>query len=192
MLIKTTIHEALQSLYSTKQRSVLALIGIIIGIGSVIAMISIGQIVQSEALKQFKELGTDILTIQKGAVDPKAEGGAASRSAGVLKLKDIQEIPMNCPFIANIAPFVAASGASGYGGKLFENVAIFGVTQSFADLNKLKAMEGRLLSDVDEMSQFCVIGSQVYKKMKEWGAGKVVGEEIKIGGRLVYRHWGAQ
>jgi putative ABC transport system permease protein len=184
MLIKTTIQEALQSLYSTKQRTILALIGIIIGIGSVIAMISIGQIVQTEALKQFKELGTDILTIQKGAADPKAEGGAASRSAVILKLKDILEIPMYCPFIASVAPFVATSASSGYGGKLFENVSLFGVTQSFADLNKLKSIEGRLLSDVDDMSQFCVVGNQVYKKMKEWGAAKVVGEEIKIGGRL--------
>jgi len=182
MLIKTTIHEAFQSLYTTKQRTILALIGIIIGIGSVIAMISIGQIVQTEALKQFKELGTDILIVQKGSTDSRP--GGASRSTSILKLKDILEIPAYCPSVASIAPYVSAPGSSGYGGKLFEATSIFGVTQSFADLNKLKIIEGRLLSDVDEMSQFCVIGIQVYKKMKEWGAKKVVGEDVKLGGRL--------
>ena len=69
-LLKANLKEATGSLFATRQRSLLALLGIAIGIGSVIAMISVGMIVRDEALKHFRELGTDILNIhlrQSGA-----------------------------------------------------------------------------------------------------------------------------
>ena len=66
MIVKANITEATRSLIGSKQRTLLALIGIFVGIGSVIAMVSIGTIVQEEALRQFKEMGTDILSINKG------------------------------------------------------------------------------------------------------------------------------
>ena len=65
MILKVNIKEALRSLYGSKQRTILALIGIVIGIGSVIGMVSIGTIVEEEALRQFREMGTDILQIRK-------------------------------------------------------------------------------------------------------------------------------
>ena len=67
MRFKAHVKEAVRSLCAAKQRTGLALIGIVIGIASVIAMVSVGTIVQNEALQQFKELGTDILTIEKDA-----------------------------------------------------------------------------------------------------------------------------
>ena len=184
MLIKNTIEEAIQSLYGSKQRTILALIGIIIGIGSVIAMISIGQIVQKEALKQFKELGTDILTIQKEAAETGTKGSARAESTSILKLRDVISLPRYCSAISSIAPYISVSGKSSYGGKAFEASSLYGVTQSFSDINKLRVIQGRFLSDLDEMSQFCVVGFQLYNKMKEWGAKNVIGEELKIGGRL--------
>jgi len=183
MMIQTTISEAFRSLYSSKQRTILALIGIVIGIGSVIAMISVGKIVQTEALRQFKDLGTDILTIQKDVADAKP-GGGRSRPAPALKLKDITDIPSYCPAISTIAPYVNAPGTYSYGGKQLEETMSFGVTQSFFDMNKLKVTEGRLLSDVDSMSEFCVLGNKVAAKLKARGAKAVAGEKIKIGGRI--------
>jgi len=61
MVLKSNIEEATKSLYGAKQRTILALFGIIVGIGSVIAMVSIGTIVEAESLRQFKDMGTDIL-----------------------------------------------------------------------------------------------------------------------------------
>jgi putative ABC transport system permease protein len=74
MILRANIKEATRSLYSSKQRTILGLIGIIIGIGSVIAMVSIGKIVQTEALRQFMSMGTNILTIRKES----SGGGKAS------------------------------------------------------------------------------------------------------------------
>ena len=59
------VRDAVRSLRAAKQRSALALIGIVLGIGSVIAMISVGMSAKVEALGQFRELGTDILTVTK-------------------------------------------------------------------------------------------------------------------------------
>ena len=69
MILKQNIIEAVNSLVSAKQRSVLALIGIVVGIGSVIAMVSVGTIVKQEALRQFMEMGTDVVTIRKTGAD---------------------------------------------------------------------------------------------------------------------------
>ena len=172
MILKANIKEAARSLYSSKQRTILALIGIIIGIGSVIAMVSIGKIVQAEALRQFTEMGTNILNISKDL----AGGGKASS----LQMKDVFDIPSNCPGINNVAPFTFASGNVSYGGKKLENASLLGSTQSFSDLNKLRVKKGRFLSDLDEYSHYCVLGNSVAKNMMALGAGDVIGEKIKI------------
>jgi putative ABC transport system permease protein len=77
MIHTSNLKEAARSLLASKQRTILALIGIVIGIGSVIAMVSVGRIVQEESLRQFKEMGTDILTIEKefGGGPPGMPGG---------------------------------------------------------------------------------------------------------------------
>ena len=64
MALKANLKEAVDSLYTAKQRSLLALIGIVIGIGSVIAMVSVGVIAKQQAIEQFKELGTEYLTVK--------------------------------------------------------------------------------------------------------------------------------
>ena len=64
-LLKANLREAAVNLYVARQRSLLALIGIGIGISSVIALVSVRKIVQSEAIRQFEELGTGILTVRK-------------------------------------------------------------------------------------------------------------------------------
>ena len=64
MKIKADFKESVRSLTSAKQRTLLAVIGITIGIGSVITMVSVGKMVQNEAMKQFSEMGTNLLTVR--------------------------------------------------------------------------------------------------------------------------------
>lgn len=183
MIVKTNIKEAADSLYSSKQRTLLALVGIVIGIGSVIAMVSIGRIVEEEAIGQFKNMGIDILTIRKdSAMGNEAGSRAGLQSPAVaIQLKDVLEMPAYCPGIGSVAPFVTQGGEMYYAGRKLEGDSLLGVTQSFWDMNKLTAKEGRLLSDLDEYSQFCVIGSSVYQKMMKAGGRHVIGEKLRIG-----------
>lgn len=176
MILKTNIKEATRSLYSSKQRTILALIGIIIGIGSVIAMVSIGKIVQTEALKQFMSMGTNILTIRK-------EGAGGGKGSSI-QMKDVFDVPSRCPAVVNVAPYMMGSGTVSYRGKQLENSAILGATEALSDLNKLSIKKGRFLSDLDEYSQFCVLGNSVAHSMVTQTGGEVIGRNLKIDNRI--------
>ena len=97
MALKANVREAVVSLWAAKQRSLLALVGIVIGIGSVIAMLSVGTIAKRQALERFRELGTDFLAMQ---VQGSAPGGAST-----IRLADVVELPQAAPTIAGVAPW---------------------------------------------------------------------------------------
>lgn len=187
MIHPSNLKEATRSLLSSKQRTILALIGIVIGIGSVIAMVSVGRIVQEESLRQFKEMGTDILTIEKefGGGPPGMPGGAAKTAAkSALKLDTILALPARCPAVSLVAPSVRGNGELSFNGKRLERAGTMGVTASFPDINKLSMREGRFLSDLDEQSRFCVIGSQIAAELQKMGAVQLLGSKIRIGDNL--------
>lgn len=186
MILTSNLKEAVRSLMSAKQRTILALIGIVIGIGSVIAMVSVGKIVQEESLRQFREMGTDILTIEKEFGDPSGKPGGSAKGGGVsrLRLGDVLAIPAGCPGITTVAPFVRGSGDAAYNGKKLERAGLLGVTETFSAINKLKIREGRFLSDLDEQSRYCVIGSRVASELLRLGARQTIGEKIRVGDNL--------
>ncbi|MHB8121917.1 MAG: ABC transporter permease [Desulfuromonadaceae bacterium] len=187
MIIGANIKEAVRSLLSSKQRTVLALIGIVIGIGSVIAMVSIGKIVQEESLRQFKEMGTDVLTIESQfGGDEQSAGELRARSApkSKIKLADVLAIPAECPGISAVAPSVRGNGEASYGGKKLQNAGMIGVTESFLGINKLKISHGRFVSDLDAHNQFCTIGSMVAAEMRTLGSGDVIGKKLRVGQNL--------
>lgn len=187
MIHTSNLKEATRSLLASKQRTILALIGIVIGIGSVIAMVSIGKIVQEESLRQFKEMGTDILTIEKEfGGGPTGIPGGAPRSAAksALMLDTIRAIPAHCPGISNVAPSVRGNGEASFNGKKIERASLMGVTASFLEINKLTMREGRFLSDLDAQSRYCVIGSNVAADLQKKGAGKLIGNKVRVGDNL--------
>lgn len=198
MKVKGYLSEALQSLYATKQRTFLALIGIVIGIASVISMVSVGVIVKEEALSQFKELGTDLLTLEKVGGDiPSVDAGDAITSgveapfsvpkplSDVFKLQKIMTIPTNCSTISHIAPFMPAGfGDINCRGRKLGRGVMVGVTESFLDVNKLKIATGRFLSDLDEQARFCVVGDGIAKTIMQLGAASVIGEKIRAGNEV--------
>lgn len=173
-LFKTNVAEAVNSLYAAKQRTLLALVGIVIGIGSVIAMVSLGLIFKEEALKQFKELGTERLSIRKlharrAPVQPSISLAAAENLAA-----EMPSIAASVPWISSYDEFI-------YAGKIIGDGRMVGGPASFFDINKLRLDSGRFLSDLDFRRYYCVIGEQVGKSMRNAGAGQVVGERIKLG-----------
>ncbi len=172
MILKANITEALRSLVSAKQRTILALIGIVIGIGSVIGMVSIGGIVQNEALKQFKDMGVDIATIRKEA----AEKGSEMTLKDVLALKGYGDV-------ADVAPYLTSSSEYGTGPKkMFLDQ--MGVTESFFDLNKLRVVKGRPITDLDAYRYFCVIGDETAEFLRSSGLSQPIGSSLPIGNRI--------
>ncbi|MBF0119676.1 MAG: ABC transporter permease [Desulfobacterales bacterium] len=177
MIIKSNIKEAFRSLYSSKQRTILALIGIIIGIGAVISMVSIGKIVQNESLKGFKALGTDILTIQNNYSPQKNP----SSNKSDIRLKDILYIPSQCDAIEKVSPFIVSGDSVSFKGKKIESGSIIGVTESYFEISKVKISKGRAISDLDKYYNFCVLGNNIYEKVSKIQIDNIIGEKIKIG-----------
>ena len=175
MALKANVKEAAVSLYAAKQRSFLALIGIVIGIGSVIAMLSVGTIAKRQALEQFRELGTDFLTIQ---VRGQAPGTATVGPA------DAAGLAQETTTIAGAAPWSQSHADVVYAGKKVANAPTLGVTGSFLDLNRLRLAEGRAISDLDFRRDHCVVGSRVAAALRRAGAEKTVGQPIRMADRI--------
>ena len=171
-LAKSNVKEAAASLYGAKQRSLLALIGIVVGIGSVIALVSIGLIFKQEALKQFKELGTDSLSVRSGFG---AEG---------IDLDIALALADETPSIAAVAPWVGGYDSMVHAGKELMRNQVLGVTESFRSLRKLQMESGRFLSDLDYRQYYCVVGSEVSDLLRQAGVGEIIGARIKLQGRL--------
>ncbi len=167
-LLKINFYEAFRSLWGARQRSLLALIGIVIGIGSVIAMVSIGTIVQQESIRQFKDMGVDIIAIRKGF----SEGKRSEFRADI-----IMKLPQEKPDIAEVAPYLN-SGMEFSRGRAKISMEQMGVTASFFSLNKLQISGGRLLTDLDQNRYHCVIGSELAAFLKQNGTANHLGSRI--------------
>ena len=176
MALKANVKEAVASLYASKQRSLLALIGIVIGIGSVIAMVSVGTIAKRQALQQFRDLGTDFLSIQMAG---QATGGLSG-----ISLADAVGLPEGTSSIAGVAPWVQSYGDVVYAGKRVSHARTLGVTGSFLELNRLRLAEGRAISDLDFRRDHCVVGADLASALRRAGAERLVGEPIRLQERI--------
>ena len=169
--------EAGTSLRSVLARSALALVGIVVGIGAVIAMVSTGQVVRDESLKQFRELGTDIVTIRREFT--RIRGRAID-----IALADVNGLPLAVSTIETAAAAVNSNTPIRYRGQELDQNVAFGVTGAFFDLSKLPLAEGRLVSDLDAHRFYCVAGAGVASSMRRAGAISALGERIRVFDRL--------
>jgi len=164
--------QAVDSLTRARLRSILGLVGIMIGISSVIAMVSLGEIAKDQARKQFETLGTDLLLIRPSF-------GAAG----------IGEIPADAavamadalPTIAEAAPRMLGNEQFRHAGKTVGQGGIQAVTAAFASINRLSLQTGRFVSQLDADRSFCVVGANIANKMREGGAERIVGETLEVG-----------
>lgn len=179
-MIRADLAELLRNLWISKQSTLIVLTGIVVGIGAVIAMISLGVMAQDEARRQFANVGTDIVTIRN---DP---SGVAERSRPnfTRQLKELLDIPVFCPAVGTVAPSVSPWVDVSYGGKKMSGALVLGITNTFFNLQQLRIREGRFLTDIDEKSHFCVVGEGVAQKMKQIRAQQIMGERIRVGSSI--------
>ena len=173
-VLAANLREAVRSLVRARLRTLLGLIGIMIGIASVIAMVSMGEIATEQSRKQFEALGTDIVTIRMPG---------QAKGAGIA-LEDALALADALPSIAAAAPVIRASGNFTHAGKRVGSGSIQGVTASFADLNKLRLAAGRFVSDLDVGAFWCVVGARVAAAVRRTGTLDVLGATIDVKGRF--------
>jgi len=165
MNILELLQEAVVSLTLNKMRTALATLGIIIGTGSVIALISLGQASQKSVENQIESLGSNLLTVLPGAQNSGNVRGAAG-SATTLTYNDAKAIMMQVgitlPDVKNVSAELSRR-AQVVAGRNNTNTQITGVVPSYAEIRKVNLSSGVFISqrDVDAMTKVAVLGPAV-------------------------------
>lgn len=170
--------EGLSNLYFSKLRSLLALLGVMVGTASVVAMVLGGQLATNEALRQFKSLGTDLLAVTLNATSE--ENYATMGKSENLSLQQALDLPQVDSDIVTSAPYTQLFQPIYYNGESV-NGMVLGVTDSFADIVHVKLQSGRFVSLLDKYDFFCVIGHEVYEAMKKISGKDPLGQQLQIG-----------
>ena len=171
--------EAVTSIFSTLQRSLLALAGIVVGIASVIALLTIGGMVRQEAIKQFEALGTDMLTV----LDTASHSGEELGLRTILDTTDADQL-VELPSLVGASPYMLGSGRLALGGRQRQYFDRIGVTARFADMHRVRLAEGRFISPFDGRQGFAVIGAEVAEAMRESGLRPELGMQLRMGDRV--------
>lgn len=180
MLFPATFRTAMNALRRNKMRSALTALGVIIGVGAVIAMMEIGEGSKAALQKTIASMGANTLMVQSGAA---ASGGVSFGSGSVLTLtpQDADEIARQCPSVVNVAPTVRARSQIVYGNRNWVPMQISGTTPSFLAVRDWDEMsEGEMFSDNDvrNQSKVCVVGETLRKQL--FDDESPVGKEIRI------------
>ena len=179
MKLKNLLIAALRSLAKNKMRTFLTMLGIIIGVASVIAMLAIGQGSKQSIQAQISTLGTNVLMIFPQA---SSSGGVRMEAGSSQKmtLEDVTAIADRCPSVAYITPQVRSSGQL-VNGNMNWRTSVYGVYPNYFDIRNLKLMSGNLFTMSDDRSatKVCVIGQTVVTNL--FGANAdPVGSFIRI------------
>jgi putative ABC transport system permease protein len=168
---------AIKGLLASKQRTLLTILSVSIGVASVVTLMSIGKGNEKIMVSRLESLGTNSLFITPGAVVEK--GVKKAGSAITLTWEDADAIASSIKGVS-VAPEAQASCTASYGGENMGTKAI-GVTYQFEWIRKLKLKEGRFITpkDVESSSLVAVMGSKLAKEM--FKGNRVVGSQVKLG-----------
>ena len=162
MNISNLFKIALRAIAANKLRSFLTMLGIIIGVASVIAMMAIGQGSKKSIQANIAEMGSNMIMIRPG--QDKGPGGAQQDASDMqtLKLKDYETLKEQSKYLAAISPSVNASGQFINGNNNTPST-IYGISADYLEIRQLKIEDGEMFSDEDvkTSAKVCVIGKTV-------------------------------
>ncbi|CRM29410.1 MULTISPECIES: ABC transporter permease [Pseudomonas] len=165
------LHEAFISLRTLGKRSVLALLGIVIGSSSVVALINIGHNAAVDAAMIFKDMGTDTLVVQ---FPSKGSANVPMRTR-----LDLGAVRLAVPGIAHIGALSLFSGPIVFHGRT-ANANFVGSTPDVQAAMRLAVREGRFLSAFDANQTYAVIGDQVAQALGAPGEPLKTGDRVRI------------
>lgn len=178
MHIIATFIVAYGALRRNKMRSILTALGIIIGVGAVIAMVSIGDGAKSQVEAQVASLGQNIILVFAGSIN---SGGQRSGygGAGTLNIKDAEAIKTEVRDIQAISPEVVG-GAQVFANGLNWGTRIRGESEDYLSIRQWPLSEGAMFTDQDVKSdaKVCVIGQTIVNNL--FPEGDAVGKTIRI------------
>jgi putative ABC transport system permease protein len=180
MDLLATIKIALRALTRNKMRSILTMLGIIIGVGAVIAMVGIGQGASASIQSQIAQLGNNMLYVQAGSTNSGGMRGG-SGSGATLTAEDVDAIARECPAVKLASPGVRANGQLVFGNQnWYPSGGISGANEQFPDIRLWKIGSGAFFTDADVRSsnRVAVLGQTVVDNL--FSGGDPVGQTIRI------------
>lgn len=162
-----------------KLRTLLTLLGMIFGVGAVIAMLNIGEGAEREAMKMINTMGLNNLIIESKTFDDKELQEQRKHSAG-LTIRDGEISTKSLPFVTNFSAQKLIETYTIFSAKGTSDGEALGVSASFFTLSKFEVASGRLLNEQDNnsFSQVVLLGSSTAKQL--FPTGDAVGNNVKI------------
>jgi putative ABC transport system permease protein len=178
MKARTLIKVAGQSILKNKMRTLLTMLGIIIGVGAVIVMVAIGSGAQAQIERQVQNLGTNMIVVSPGAV---TQGGISqgAQSAARLTLADAEAIRTQAVLVAGVSPVILAPGQV-VGGAGNWRTRTHGVDVDYFSIRDWPVESGALFdaTDVRSTRRVAVLGRTVAEGL--FPNGDAVGQQIRI------------
>ena len=170
---------AKNALMRNKFRAFLTMLGIIIGVASVIAMLAIGQGSKKSIQDQMSSMGSNLVFIMPGS---QQRGGIqmGNSSSQALKLTDVDAIRQQCPDITAVSPEVRTSGQAVYGNSNWPT-SIYGGNILYFGIKKIEVESGRIFTDqeISSLAKVCLIGKTVIKNILPKGTDPI-GQTIRF------------
>ena len=164
---------ALSSILTSKMRSFLTMLGIIIGVAAVIILVSLMNGLTGQVTDIFEEMGTDTITVS-------IMSRSTTKTVSPEEMYALQE--ENPDLIGSVSPSVSVQSATVKNGSESITTSITGVNEEYQDIKRLTVDQGRFLQyiDVERRQNVCVVGTYVAQEL--FGTTAVVGQEMKING----------
>ncbi len=168
------------SLHANRLRTLLALLGISIGVAAVIIMVAIGRGAQHQLLKQVESMGTNLLTVKAGQVTKVIGRERQYGDVTTLTQRDLESILRECPSVEDAAPVQDGDIRVKYGNMSFM-AKVLGTTPNFKTIRNYTVARGRFFTPDENRAgmRVAVIGSDVRKRL--FKDSDPIGEIIRIG-----------
>lgn len=172
---------AIKSIIGNKMRSGLTMLGVVIGIASVIILVAIGEAAKEYVVQQVQSFGMKETFMQ---INPgKDSGDYTAMLNSKLRYKHALLIKEKCPSVLETCPILPGTGKAKYWNKSYNVRQIWGITESYQKIYTHKVVSGRFLNkgDVDGSRKVVVLGKKILDEL--FGSFNPIGEKIKISGR---------
>ncbi|MBU2699547.1 putative ABC transport system permease protein [Sporomusaceae bacterium BoRhaA] len=178
-MFKESIVIALRALLANKLRSILTMLGIIIGVGAVIAMVSIGMGVREKVQNSIASLGSNMLIVTPGAATSQGGGHSALGTSTTLLLDDANYIKQAAKGIEYLAPTVSKSYQIVAGNQNW-TTTVQGITPDYMSIRNLTVGSGSFISqrDMNSRNRVVVLGATVAENL--FGEMNPTGQNVRI------------
>jgi putative ABC transport system permease protein len=180
MSFRDLLRLAGQSLWFHRQRSVLTMLGILIGIASVILLTSIGEGTRLYVLSEFTQFGTTLASVNPGRIQTTGAPGALGITVHPLTLEDAAAIE-RLPGVDRVVPVVIGAAPVEYAGKT-RNVFVYGATSAAPQVWRMRVRGGRFLPEMDSRrgAPLAVLGPKLKREL--FGEETSLGRHVRISG----------